>query len=314
MRGVTRVTPAMASERLVAISELGDELSGLRMCEPAALEAMRRSLARHGQLTALVTYQSELGPGLEIIDGFKRLRAAQALEWRELYVTVAPDTSGVDAKVRIAELHDGRGLTEIEEAWLVHALCRQDGLAQGAVAQRLGRHKSWVCRRLLLVEALDPAVQADVRLGLLAARAAVALAQLPRGNQPAAAEVVVRRGLTVRQTEQLVVEVLGSSSAEQRERVLESWRDGSRIPTERATSRRRLRSEAEWMLADIATVCRAGARLQARLLGTPLYALGEGPCEMVRRALLSLEPVLDALACTVVNATAASKPAPGADP
>jgi hypothetical protein len=68
------------------------------------------------------------------------------------------------------------------------------------------------------------------------------------------------------------------------------------------------------MLADIAAVCRVGARLQARLLGTPLSALGDGPGEMVRRALLSVEPVLDALACTVVNATAATKPAPGAEP
>ncbi len=59
---------------------------------------------------------------------------------------------------------------------------------RGCIAARLGRHKSWVCRRLMLVEALDPAVQADVRLGLLMPRAAPAVGQLPRGNQPAAAE------------------------------------------------------------------------------------------------------------------------------
>jgi ParB/RepB/Spo0J family partition protein len=289
------------SERLVPIAELGDELSALRMCEASALELTRRSLARHGQLTPVIAYRSELSLGLEIIDGFKRLRAARALEWRELCVSVVAVPSDVDAKVRIAELHDGCGLTEIEEAWLVRALCREHGLTQGAVAQRLGRHKSWVNRRLLLVEALDPAVQADVRLGLLSARAAVALSQLPRGNQLAAAELVVQRGLTVRQTEQLVAELLQVGSPEQFAQVLAAWRDGSRLPRSSGGRRRRPASEAEWMIIDIAALCRISARLQARLLGTPLLALGERPGELVHGGLSSLTPVLEALIQTIAR-------------
>ena len=46
-----------------------------------------------------------------------------------------------------------------------------------------------------------------MQLGLLASRAAVALAALPRGNQAAVSAVVIRRGLTVRQTERLVAEL-----------------------------------------------------------------------------------------------------------
>jgi ParB-like chromosome segregation protein Spo0J len=295
--------PTAAREQLMPIAELGDELSSLRMCEAPTLQSMRRSLVRHGQLTAVIAYRGESTPGVQIIDGFKRLRGAQALEWAELRVSVVAVTSDVEAKVRIAELHDGRGLTEIEEAWLVYSLCREHGLAQGAVAQQLGRHKSWVCRRLMLVEALDAAVQADVRLGLLVARAAVALAQLPRGNQPAVAEIVVRRGLTVRQTEQLVAELLAASDPDERARIVAAYNDGSRVPADRGPQRRRARTEAEWMLADIAALCRISARLQARLLGTPLLALGERPEELVRRALDSLEPVLEALAYTIGHAS-----------
>ena len=70
----------------------------------------------------------------------------------------------------------------------MRSLYRDDGLRQPEIARRLGRHKSWVCRRLMLVEALDPAVQADVRLGLLAPRAAAPDARLPRGNQRRAAD------------------------------------------------------------------------------------------------------------------------------
>ena len=47
-----------------------------------------------------------------------------------------------------------------------------------------------------------------MRLGLLAPRAAIALAALPCGNQVPAAAVVIRRGLTVAQIAGLVAELL----------------------------------------------------------------------------------------------------------
>src|SRR5262245_8133578 len=37
--------------RMASVAELGERLGELRLCEAAALEAMRRSLERHGQLT-----------------------------------------------------------------------------------------------------------------------------------------------------------------------------------------------------------------------------------------------------------------------
>src|ERR1019366_2265302 len=111
------------------------------------------------------------------------------------------------------ELHAGRGLTALEEAWIVRALHRDHDLSQGAIAARLGCHKSWVCRRLMLVEALDASVQADVRLGLLAPRAAVLVSALPRGNQASASGVAIRRGLTVRQTGLLVQELRAAADA-----------------------------------------------------------------------------------------------------
>ena len=44
----------------------------------------------------------------------------------------------------------GHHLQELEEAWLVQALVREDGLSQVEAAELLGRHKSWACRRLAL--------------------------------------------------------------------------------------------------------------------------------------------------------------------
>src|SRR5262249_56197292 len=66
---------------------------------------------------------------------------------------------------------------------IVHALVREDGMTPVEVAELLGRHKSWVCRRLALVEKLSNEAREDLRLGLLSTTAARALVRLPAGNQ-----------------------------------------------------------------------------------------------------------------------------------
>ena len=88
------------------------------------------------------------------------------------------------AKATIFGLNQtGRRTQEWEEAWIVHALVREDGMTQVEVAELLGHHKSWVCRRLALVEKLADEARQDLRLGLLSTTAARSLVRLPAGNQ-----------------------------------------------------------------------------------------------------------------------------------
>jgi ParB/RepB/Spo0J family partition protein len=282
-------------EQRAGVAELGDRLGALRLCEADALEAMQRSLARQGQLTPAVVFEQD--GHLEMLDGFKRLRAARALGWASVAVTVA-EVGSLEAKLWLAELHRQRGLSELEEGWLVRSLHREDRLPQSEIARRLDRHKCWVCRRLMLVEALDSTVQADVRLGLLCVRAAMALGALPRGNQPGAAEVVMRRGWTVRQTELWVAELVELPDDGARAAEIARRSEGA-APAPAKSPRRTARSEADGMVADIAAVQRVSARLQARLLGTPLPALGSPAAELVRDGLVHLGPVLAALGRTV---------------
>ncbi len=282
---------------MASIAELGERLAALRLCEAPALDAMRRSLDRHGQLTPIVAFAER--DQIQTLDGFKRLRAARALGWPTVAITSAEVANGIDAKIRLAELHQHRGLTELEQGWLVRSLYRDDKLSQPEIARRLDRHKSWVCRRLILVEALDLAVQADVRLGLIAPRAAIALAALPRGNQVAASAVVIRRGLTVAQTEQLVAELREQPEAARAGWIAQRLEAAPAAPTPRPS--RTPRGEADGMVTDIATLVRVGARLQARLLGTPLGALGAPAAEVILDRLGALAPTLTALARTVAT-------------
>lgn len=119
------------------------------------------------------------------------------------------------------------------------------------------------------------------------------------GNQVPASAVVIRRGLTVRQTERLVAELL-----EQPEDARATWiarRLASAPVTPAPRSARMPRSDTDGMMTDVATLLRVGARLQARLLGTPLGALGAPATELVLDGLGALAPVLRSLARTVAT-------------
>lgn len=289
---------------MVEIADLRETHAGLRLLDEGSIRAMRESLVRHGQLMALAAYQPRGSlPGLlEVVDGFKRLRAARELGWILLRVRILP-VDAAEAKAAIGILNHGRGLSELEEAWLVRSLYREDALPQPQIGRLLGRHKSWVSRRLLLADGLDQAVQADVRLGLVAASTAVAVARLPRCNQRVAAEAVMKRGLTKNQTERLVTEVLAHPAAEREAALHEAV---ARVPeiAGSVSGTRRLpeRTPAQWLMADVAALTRIAARLQARLWERPLTALGEPAAQLVADGLSGLAPVLAALGRTIERA------------
>lgn len=276
----------------VELARLGDKLSRLRLCEPADVAIVQRSLEQQGQLTAVLAFDD--AGQREVVDGFKRLGAARNLGWKALRVRVATDCDELQAKVWMCTVHTGRGLTQLEEAWLIRSMHREHGLGQPQIALRLRKHKSWVCRRLMLAESLHQELQARVRLGLLAARTATELSRLSRDNQVAAGDVVVRRGLTVRQTQLLVAQMLECRDQPGRERLLSNWMQGDVAPS-RARPLRKVVTEADRMSADIMTVHQTSARLQARLLASPPIVFGPQVGELLVHALDALLPVLRSL-------------------
>ncbi len=166
------------------------------------------SLRRYGQLTPVVVCLRE--ETHEVLDGFKRLAAARVLGWE----TVGARLWEADERAAKAAIYGlnqtGRRTQEWEDAWIVHALVRDDGLTQVEVADLLGRHKSWVCRRLALVEKLADAARDDLRLGLLSATAARSLVRLPAGNQAEVLATLHREELTAAELDG-VVNLLGAA-------------------------------------------------------------------------------------------------------
>jgi ParB-like chromosome segregation protein Spo0J len=209
--------------RPVALAALGQRYRRYRLADPAAEEAMAASLRRWGQLSPVVACQR--GEGLELLDGFKRWAAAQqGIGLTTLSVRVlAMDEQ--TAKAAILGLNRGqRGVRELEEAWIVQALVRDDGLTQVEAAHLLGQHKSWVCRRLALLEKLSDEVKDDLRLGLLGPALARQLVRLPAGNQEAVLALTRRQTLTAQELSG-VIDLLQGASEEQAAFVLSRPRE-----------------------------------------------------------------------------------------
>jgi hypothetical protein len=214
---------ATGEVRQIPLATFGEHYRRYRLPDAAAEAALARTLRRYGQMAPVVVCLREETP--EMLDGFKRLAAARTIpKWTTLSARLlAADERA--AKAAIYGLNQaGRHTQELEEAWIVFALVREDGLLQTEAAELLGRHKSWVCRRLALLERLDETARDELRLGLLGPTAARSLVQLPAGNQIEVLSCVRREGLTTAELRGVAGLVAAAGTRQQVEYVLEKPR------------------------------------------------------------------------------------------
>jgi ParB/RepB/Spo0J family partition protein len=191
---------------MIGVDKIGQRYSELRIIDPRADRAMERSMHFYGQMTPVVVCQTEKHP--EMIDGFKRLRAAIKLGFTQLSARIFPGRIRA-AKGAMIQLNiKARTISDLETAMVIRSLHRDDDLTQVEIAALLGRHKSWVCRRLSLVEHLSDEVTDHLKLGLITTTIGRELTRLPRGNQPGALQTILKYHFDSRETSRLVALLL----------------------------------------------------------------------------------------------------------
>lgn len=172
----------------------------LRIRSRAAERRLLASLEEHGQQEPIVVTGITDGR-YAVIDGYKRVSALRVLRADVVNAEVW-DMSVSAALVRSYRRGAQRGLSAIEEGWLVAELIRAWPL--GEVAARLSRSKSWASRRLGLVEGLPVSVTAAVQAGQIgaycAARYLLPLARANASDCSALAVKVAELGLSSRET------------------------------------------------------------------------------------------------------------------
>jgi len=190
----------------IEVSAIGEKYGVLRIVSPLADATMLKSLQRYGQMSPVVCAKTD--GGYELIDGFKRLRASRRLNKATLRARTM-EVSARACKAAIIQLNRvGSSANEMEEALVIQSLHREDGLQQTEIAALLGRHKSWVSRRISLIERLSEEVQEDIRLGLISMSVGRELTKLPRCNQQEALSAVRKHRLNKREVGKLISHLL----------------------------------------------------------------------------------------------------------
>lgn len=209
--------------RWLAVATIGEHYRKYRLPDAAAEAAMAGSLSRYGQVSPLAVCLREERP--EVLDGFKRLVAAKSLPTVSSLQARLVVVDEPTAKAIILGLNGiGGRMKELEEAWIVQALVREDGLSQLQVAELLERHKSWVCRRLALLERLSAECREDLRLGLLSPTMARQLTRLPAGNQVEVVAAARREHLTAAEVHAVVDLLVACTGRPQVEFILQEPR------------------------------------------------------------------------------------------
>ncbi len=165
----------------------------------AELDEFAASIGKRGIIQPIVA--RSMGPdSFEIIAGERRWRAAQRAGLHEVPVVVVEATDAESLEIAIIENVQRADLNPMEEAAGYQALMDEYHHTQDDVAKIVGKSRSHVANTMRLLK-LSDAIKAYVLSGQLSAGHARALVGQP--NADAIAADIVKRGLNVRQVEDL---------------------------------------------------------------------------------------------------------------
>ena len=176
-----------------------------RVFDETKLEELAQSIREHGILEPLVVRRVP-GPvdRWELIAGERRWRAAQRAGLRDTLVVVKDTTPQHAFELALVENAQREDLTPIELAEALDRLVREFGYTQEALAKRLGKDRTTIANSLRLLKLPERVRQHVIDGRLTEGHARALLGAAESGAIEALAEKVVRGGMSVRATEQLV--------------------------------------------------------------------------------------------------------------
>lgn len=174
-----------------------------KLFNPEELTALSKSLKEDGILQPILVSKGERPNSYVLIAGERRWRAAQMAGLEVVPAVVREGVSNDMLRLALIENIQRSDLNPIEEAEAYQSLIKDFGLTQEQCAVRLGKERSTVANSLRLL-ALPRELQDDLvdgRLSMGHGRAILGLDE--KSLMKEARDVVLKKGLSVRQTEDL---------------------------------------------------------------------------------------------------------------
>jgi ParB family chromosome partitioning protein len=174
-----------------------------------SLQELADSIRSQGVVQPVVVRPE--GDHFELVAGERRWRAAQIAGLQKIPAVIRNLDSKSAAAIALIENIQREDLNPLEESQALMRLIDEFDLTHQQVADSVGRSRASVSNLLRLLDLADP-VKDQVNRGLLDMGHARALLALIRHDQIEVANIVVNRGLSVRETEALVKRTLKGDS------------------------------------------------------------------------------------------------------
>ena len=177
--------------------------------DPAALQELADSIREHGLIqplivTAATLDQQAAGVQYQLIAGERRWTAARLAGLRAVPVIVKEATPQQMLELALVENIQRADLNSLEEATAYRQLIDEFGLTQEEVAVRVGKSRVTVANVVRLLRLPDEAKAALLEDRITEGHARALLGIEAPETMIRLLRVVIRRGLNVRQTEELV--------------------------------------------------------------------------------------------------------------
>jgi ParB family chromosome partitioning protein len=173
------------------------------------LQGLADSIAEHGVLQPLVVARPEGEDIYVLIAGQRRLEAARLAGLSDVPVILRQATEQQLLEWALIENLQREDLNPIEAAHGYQQLVDDFGLSHDAIAGRVGKSRSAVSNTLRLLKLTDAAAEAIIQGEISEGHGRALLGLDSPKAQDAAMQTVIKRGLNVRQTEELVRKLSG---------------------------------------------------------------------------------------------------------
>jgi ParB family chromosome partitioning protein len=172
------------------------------------LDALTSSIKKYGVLQPMVVVQKEGTDRFLLVAGERRLRACRRAGVEQVPVVVRDEKNERENLIlAMVENLQRANLNPIEEALAYEVLLEEHGCSQEELAQQMGKDRSTLSNYLRLLR-LPAAVKTSISQGRLSMAHAKQLLGLTEvGDIEKVHALVLAKGLSVRQTQQLVEKI-----------------------------------------------------------------------------------------------------------
>ncbi|MEE8185429.1 MAG: ParB/RepB/Spo0J family partition protein [Thermodesulfobacteriota bacterium] len=179
-----------------------NRLQPRRVFNKARLQELVNSIIEKGIIEPLVV--RNVDSGYELIAGERRWRAAKVAGLKKVPAIIVEATNEESLEFAIIENIQREDLNAIEEAWAYRRLMESFSLSQEDVAKKVGKDRATVANYLRLLKLPDEVKDEIIKGTITMGHARAILAFDNHSQQREVCRKVIKKGLSVRETEYLV--------------------------------------------------------------------------------------------------------------